>query len=155
GGAALPVDGNRWLVTLWGYFGDHPPTDEAGFLEFARSLPVTDVFDLVSRLEPVSAPVSYRIPVSVRRHYDRMADLPDRYLLVGDAVCAFNPVFAQGMTVATLEARYLDRLLRGVAAPAGLDRLGKRFLRGVSRMIELPWRMASHEDFRYPETRGR
>jgi 2-polyprenyl-6-methoxyphenol hydroxylase-like FAD-dependent oxidoreductase len=155
GGAALPVDGDRWLVTLWGYFGDHPPTDDAGFVEFAKGLPASDIHDLVTRLEPISAPVAYGIPVSVRRHYDRMAELPERYLLVGDAVCAFNPVFAQGMTVAALEARFLDRSLRGLSSPAGLDGLGKRFLRGVSRMIELPWRMASHEDFRYPETRGR
>lgn len=154
GGAALPVDGDRWLVTLWGYFGEHPPTDEDGFLEFARSLPAGDIHELIARLEPLSPPVSYGIPVSIRNRYDKMARVPDRYLVVGDAVCAFNPVFAQGMTVASLEARSLANALREARARGSLDGLGRRFLRRESRTIELPWRMASYEDFRYPETRG-
>lgn len=39
-------------------------------------------------------------PTSVRVRYDRMPRLPQGFLVVGDALCAFNPVHGQGMTVA-------------------------------------------------------
>ena len=35
GAILFTVEGNRWLLTLTGG-GDHPPSDEAGFLEFAK-----------------------------------------------------------------------------------------------------------------------
>ncbi|HXF61298.1 MAG TPA: hypothetical protein VNK95_06760, partial [Caldilineaceae bacterium] len=38
GGVLLPVEGDRWLVTLGGRNRQYPPTDEAGFLDFARQL---------------------------------------------------------------------------------------------------------------------
>lgn len=156
GGAALQVEGDRWLVTLWGYFAaDHPPTDDAGFLEFARSLPAPDVHQLISRLEPLTEPVAYSIPVSVRHHYASMRRFPENYLLVGDAVSAFNPVFAQGMTVAALEVQKLDRSLAEARRRGSLTGVGRAFMRREARVIELPWRMAGHEDFRYPQTTGR
>ena len=43
GAILFSVEDNRWLVTLTGGGGDHPPSDEAGFLEFARSLPVSTI----------------------------------------------------------------------------------------------------------------
>lgn len=156
GGAALPVEGDRWIVSLYGYFAqDHPPTDEAGFLEFARSLPAPDVHDLIARLEPLTAPVAYQIPKSERRDYASMKRFPERFVLVGDTVSAFNPVFAQGMTVASLEAERLGSALAHARHRASLDGFARSFMKAESRVIELPWRLAGHEDFRYPETRGR
>ena len=38
GGLVSPVEGGLWLVSLVGGDGDYPPVDEAGFLDFARSL---------------------------------------------------------------------------------------------------------------------
>jgi 2-polyprenyl-6-methoxyphenol hydroxylase-like FAD-dependent oxidoreductase len=156
GGAALQVEGDRWLVTLWGYFAaDHPPTDDAGFLDFARSLPAPDVHQLISRLEPLTESVAYSIPVSVRHHYASMKRFPENYVLVGDAVSAFNPVFAQGMTVAALEVQKFDRTLADARRRGDLKGVGRAFMRRQARLIELPWRMAGHEDFRYPQTKGR
>ena len=155
GGAALPVEGDRWLVTLIGYHGEHPPADEEGFLEFARSLPAPDIHELITRLDPVSSPTAYGVPVSVRHRYDTMSRYPVGYIVVGDAVCAFNPIFAQGMTVAALEAQDLGKALDDARRRGGLDGMERRFMRREARTIFLPWRMASHEDFRFPETRGR
>ena len=36
GGMVFPIEGDAWIVTLAGVGGDYPPTDEAGFLAFAR-----------------------------------------------------------------------------------------------------------------------
>lgn len=156
GGAILPVEGDRWLVTLWGYFTpNHPPTEDPAFLEFARSLPAPDVHDLLSRIEPLTDPVEFRIPQSARHNYASMKRFPERYILVGDAVSAFNPVFAQGMTVASLEAERLGTALARARRRGSLDGFVRSFMKAEARIIELPWRMASHEDFRYPETVGR
>ena len=42
-GSAFPVEGGRWMVTLVGWVGEAAPAEEAGFLEYARSLPVPDI----------------------------------------------------------------------------------------------------------------
>jgi hypothetical protein len=38
-GALLGQEGDRWIVSLGGYLGEQVPLTDAGFLEFARSLP--------------------------------------------------------------------------------------------------------------------
>ena len=48
-GALLALEGDRWMVTLAGILGDHPPTDPEGFLDFARSLRFPDIYESDSR----------------------------------------------------------------------------------------------------------
>lgn len=149
GGVVLGMEGNRWVVTLAGFLGDHPPTDEAGFLEFARSLPVPDVYDLVKDAEPLSGIVPYKFPGSQRRRYERMARFPEGFLVMGDALCSFNPVFGQGMTVAAAEAKALARCLE-----AGTEDLARRFFREAAALVDSPWGIAVGADLRYPQVQG-
>ena len=107
GGALQMVEGGRWMVTLIGVLGDHPPTDPAGFLAFARSLPVLDIHDAIAGAEPLDDAVPFRFPHSVRRRYERLSHCPERLIVLGDSLCSFNPVYGQGITVAALEARAL------------------------------------------------
>jgi hypothetical protein len=44
-GVILAQEDDRWIVTLGGYLGDRPPPDEAGYIEFARSLPKPEIFE--------------------------------------------------------------------------------------------------------------
>ncbi|RIH75797.1 putative epoxidase LasC [Calidithermus terrae] len=149
GGVVLGMEGDRWVVTLAGFLGDHPPTDEAGFLEFARSLPVPDVYDLVKDAEPLSGIVPYKFPGSQRRRYERMARFPEGFLVMGDALCSFNPVFGQGMTVAAAEAKALARCLE-----AGTEDLARRFFREAAALVDSPWGIAVGADLRYPQVQG-
>jgi hypothetical protein len=48
-GAAFPIEGDRWIVTLGGWLGERAPADEAGFLAYTRSLPVPDLHDLARK----------------------------------------------------------------------------------------------------------
>ena len=113
GGAVVqPVEGNRWVVTLVGYKGDHPPTDEAGFEEFARRLIGPQVWEAISAAEPLTSIGGYRRTENHWRHYERLKRWPQGLIALGDSVCAFNPVYAQGMTVSALSAEILDDFLK-------------------------------------------
>lgn len=151
-GGAFPVEGDRWIVSLGGWHGDHAPVDEAGFNAFAQSLPAPDVYAIVSGCEPLSGIVLHKFPASLRRHYEKLQRFPEGYLVLGDAVCSFNPLYGQGMTAAALQAAELDTLLtdRG----GRLEGIAKPYFRRVSRVIDIPWQTAVGEDFRFPETRG-
>jgi 2-polyprenyl-6-methoxyphenol hydroxylase-like FAD-dependent oxidoreductase len=144
--AIFGVEDNRWIVTLGGTVGDFPPADEAGWNEFASTLPVDAVHQLVTTAKPLSEIMNFRFPASQRRHYERMRDFPSGYLVLGDAICSFNPIYGQGMSVAAMEAKALDICLK-----KGMKRLSRRFFRQASRIIDTPWTIVTGEDFRFPQ----
>jgi 2-polyprenyl-6-methoxyphenol hydroxylase-like FAD-dependent oxidoreductase len=151
-GVLLPVEDDRWLLTLVGWFGDHPPGRDPDFLHWARGLAVPDLANAVADAEPVSEIALHRFPSNRRRHYERLAKLPDGIAVLGDAACSFNPVYAQGMATAALGAAELDRCLRESSALAGLSR---RFQTRLARVTDAPWLLAIGEDFRSPKAEGR
>jgi 2-polyprenyl-6-methoxyphenol hydroxylase-like FAD-dependent oxidoreductase len=156
-GYVLPVEGDRWMVTLAGAEGDYPPTDEAGFLAFAHTLRSPLVHQAIERAEPLSSFYGHRNTENRWRHYERLDRLPEGFIALGDAVCAFNPVYGQGMTVAALSAVTLDRTLRErQQSPAAYRDIGitAHFQKRLARLNELPWQMATSEDYRFRSTVG-
>jgi 2-polyprenyl-6-methoxyphenol hydroxylase-like FAD-dependent oxidoreductase len=151
GAYLFPIEGDRWIVTAGGYLGDYPPTDETGFLEFLRSIPAPDIYNILSRAEPLSEIHAYKYPASLRRHYERLQRFPEGYLVLGDAFASFNPIYGQGMTSAALQAQALDQILK---KRRSLHDLWRPFYREAAKVVDTPWQMAVGEDFRYPETEG-
>jgi 2-polyprenyl-6-methoxyphenol hydroxylase-like FAD-dependent oxidoreductase len=149
GTVVLPMELERWIVTTAGFGDDLPPTDVDGFNAFATRLPVEDIRHVVHEAEPLSEPRRFRVPASVRRRYEKLTRVPDGYLAVGDALCAFNPLYAQGMTVAAMEAMVLRDCLR--ASRAGLP---QRFYAAAAKVIDIPWDMAVGGDLAYPWVEG-
>jgi 2-polyprenyl-6-methoxyphenol hydroxylase-like FAD-dependent oxidoreductase len=152
----FPIEGDRWMLTLAGTSGDLPPTDEAGFLDFARGLRSPVVADAIERLDPVSPVAGYRRTANRRRHFEDLRRAPDGFVAVGDAACAFNPVYAQGMTAAALTAEAIERSLAGhrgrhAGALAGASTAMQK---AVARANAGPWTIATGEDLRYPATTG-
>jgi len=153
GGVLYPIEGDRWIVTLGGVGRDYPPTDEAGFLEFARSLRVPMLYDLLKDAQPLSPIYSYRRTENRWRRYEQLKSLPDGIVAIGDAVCTFNPVYGQGMTTAALGAIALDRCLQQ-AHPTTLNGFPLRFHRQLAHILQAPWLMATGEDSRWSTTEG-
>ena len=143
----LPVEGGHWLATLVGVGGDYPPTDYGDFLAFARTLRSPLLYEWLLRARPLTPVAGYRRTENRLRHYDALRRWPDGLVAVGDAVCAFNPVYGQGMTTAALGAQVLGRCLAE-------GRLGLAFQRRLARAVRPAWALATAEDFRYPTTAG-
>ena len=141
---------DRWIVSVGGYFGDHRrPTTTQLFAAYAGSLPTPEIHDIVAHAEPLTDFVSYRYPANLRRRYERLARFPNGYLVFGDAMCSFNPVYGQGMTVAAQEAALLRECL-----DAGDADLARRFFAAAATAIDMPWDIAVGNDLRHPKVAG-
>jgi flavin-dependent dehydrogenase len=155
GGVVFPVEDGQWLVTLGGYGGDHPKTDEVGFLEFARSLRHPLLYETIRDAEPVSAIHGFAQTANQWRHFERLGRWPERFVVVGDAVCAFNPVYGQGMTVAAITAVALGHRLAEHRTRGGdLAGFARSFQRQVADHGADAWRLSTGEDLRYATTEG-
>jgi 2-polyprenyl-6-methoxyphenol hydroxylase-like FAD-dependent oxidoreductase len=153
GGAVFPVEGGRWLVSLIGGDGDYPPTDEAGFLAFARSLRSPVLYQAIASAEPLTPIAGQRATENRQRHYDRLAGFPEGIVALGDAVCAFNPVYGQGMTAAAMGAEVLDRWLRERSSRRGPG--GSRvFQRCLARATAAAWELSAGADYGFRTTQG-
>ncbi|GAD85589.1 FAD-dependent oxidoreductase [Nocardia asteroides NBRC 15531] len=149
GGGAVRVEGDRWHVTLAGMLGDHPPVDDHGFRDYAASLSAPDIHSLVVGSEPLGDAVPYRFRTAVRRRFDGRS-APAGLLVLGDALCAFNPLYAQGMTVAALQAAALRDCL-----DASESDLPARYYAAADDAVAVAWQLAAGSDLRHPGVAGR
>ena len=149
GGLGLPVEDGGWMVLANGY-GDDRPERDGDLLSHFGSLADPVLAEVVSRLEPVGEQALYRQTGNRRHRYGRRRDWPDGLLVVGDALCAFNPIYGQGITVAALQAGLLARALRG--RRGGGSRRVQLRLQGTA---DFPWAVATGEDRRYLDGTGR
>jgi flavin-dependent dehydrogenase len=156
GGVIFPIEGEQWLVTLGGYGGDHPPTNETGFLEFAQSLSHPLLYETIRQAEPTSPIFGFAQTANQWRRFDRLARWPAGFIAVGDAVCAFNPVYGQGMTVAAITAVALAQRLAEYRQRHGDDLAGFAwpFQQQVAGHGANAWQLSTGEDMRFETTQG-
>jgi 2-polyprenyl-6-methoxyphenol hydroxylase-like FAD-dependent oxidoreductase len=149
GGGLSRMEGDRWLVSLAGYRGNHPPVSPDEFQAFAETLIVPDLAATLRLAAPLTRPVRYRIPHVVRRHYQRLTAFPAGLLVVGDAVSYFNPLYGQGMSVAAIESLILRQSLR--QGPRSLAHIRHR----IAKAAAVAWAMSVSSDLRMPWIEGR
>ena len=155
GGYMLPIEGNRWVLTLTGRLGERPPAEPDGFMDYARRLETQTIYNAIKHAERQGGFERYAYPASAWRRFDRLSSFPDGLVPIGDSICRFNPVYGQGMSVAAQEARLLNQLLKGRATRADpFAGLALAFFSESLPLVEAPWNMSAVPDLVYPETRG-
>ena len=153
GGVIWPIEGGNWMVVLGGTGKDYPPNDEEGFLEFVKSIPAPEFYGALKDAQSVSPIYGYRRTANRLRHFERLTRLPERFIALGDAVCAFNPVYGQGMTIAASGAMALDKYLNK-QRQKDLVGLPHHFQRKLAKINETPWQLATASDYHVPGIEG-
>jgi 2-polyprenyl-6-methoxyphenol hydroxylase-like FAD-dependent oxidoreductase len=149
GAGLLHCENDTWLLTVMGIAGHEPPSDLAGMCDFVDDCAPAHLMAAVRGAEPIGEPVRHKTPCSRWRRYDEMRRFPDGLVVTGDAICSFNPIYGQGMTVAALEALALrDCLARGT------DDLARRFFRAAAVPIRQAWQLSTNPDLALPEVDG-
>ena len=153
GGVIAEVEGGRWFVSLAGGGKDYPPTDEEAFRAFARSVADPRFAAFYEASEPLSPIVATRSTENRLRHYESLARRPECFLVTGDAACAFNPVYGQGMSAAAIGAETLGACLR-TCQDVKTAGLAERFQKQLAAGNQRPWLLATGTDYRYLEVEG-
>jgi 2-polyprenyl-6-methoxyphenol hydroxylase-like FAD-dependent oxidoreductase len=151
----MPIEDGCWMLSLGGAHGNAPPGDLDGFLAFAGQLRTQTIYNAVKRAIPQGEVVRFGFPESICRHFEQLESFPRGLLPFGDAICRFNPVYGQGMSVAAQEACVLRDILATRAAESEpLAGLPQAFFAAIQEVIDTPWATAAIGDFVYPQTRG-
>ncbi|MGW6258302.1 FAD-dependent monooxygenase [Streptomyces sp. NPDC055085] len=148
----VPIEGDRWMVSLAGSRGGEPPADPDGFLRYTLDLPHPLIGQLISRAEPLTEVFLSRSTSNSRRYLEKIRDWPDGLIVLGDALATFNPAYGQGMSVAALGALELGHRLEGSDLAA--TGLARRVQRSAARHVETAWNIAVGQDVLYPDVRG-
>jgi 2-polyprenyl-6-methoxyphenol hydroxylase-like FAD-dependent oxidoreductase len=140
GAVLMEIEQGKWMIALSSTGKEElPPTNEERYLAFARALPENALGEAINSATPLSPIYGFRKNGNYMR---RFKDQPEGFLILGDALCSFNPVYGQGMTVASLEAVLLDTCLRKYP----LKEVAGRFQKKAARLVASPWNLATSAD---------
>jgi flavin-dependent dehydrogenase len=148
----LPIEDGRWLVTLSGTRGGEPSTDESEFVAFASSVRNPVVGELIASAEPLSPVYGSHSTANRRMFFERLKSWPDGVLALGDSVATYNPVYGHGMSIAAQSALVLDAGLAESGLAAGT---AQRIQRGIGKVVDGAWAMATNQDILYPGAVGK
>lgn len=159
-GVMLRQENDTIVAGIGGILGQAPPDDDAGMLEFARTLPGPEIAEVFREAKPLDQPVAARFPASVRHRYEKLPKYLDGFLVTGDAIGSFDPVYGQGMSVAAMQAVALRDLLAsgsGTTDSGGAETVGlpRRWFRAAAKITDRAWMTAVGNDLRFGEVEGK
>ncbi|WP_225702225.1 NAD(P)/FAD-dependent oxidoreductase [Bradyrhizobium cenepequi] len=154
-GLIMPMEGGGCFVSLSQHGATERPETWEDFLALSRQLNTPTIYNAICKLPPPDGLRHFVFDESRWRHFERLQKLPRGVLPVADALCRFNPVYGQGMSVAARQAKLLYGVLDRVAGEADpIAALQTEFMSEVGSLLQAPWNMGVNADFAYPGTRG-
>ncbi|WP_010281384.1 FAD-dependent oxidoreductase [Bacillus timonensis] len=151
-GSISRVEGNRYLVTFIGYHDSITSKEKiTSLVELAKKLSKSDIYHELQNANPVTDISIYRVPHITWRKIDKVKNLPEGLLMIGDTICRIDPFFGQGMSIAVVEAL----ALKGILETQSQENIAQKFHQEAAKIIAPIWNMVLTEDFRYPETTGK
>jgi 2-polyprenyl-6-methoxyphenol hydroxylase-like FAD-dependent oxidoreductase len=152
GGVLFPIENNQYICTLYGFSKDYPATDESGFIQFASSLRSDIIFNALKQAQPVTEAKAFIKNESTYHHFATEGSWPRGFMVIGDAVCSFNPIYGQGITSTVLAAESLCRFMaRGNIESTTWTTQAQR---KIGSAYQAAWTISTNEDLRWPQTEG-
>ncbi len=153
-GFILSVYHERWHVTLAGMAGNVPPINEEGFMKWAQDLPDPSLYEALRIAQPLTPIRGFGIPENHWRHFERMHSWPTGFIVTGDAVCAFNPIYGHGMMVSALDAMTIQQCLQGQQRSPRAH-FERHLQHQIAKITASVWFLATNEDLRWPTVKLR
>ncbi|MGW3308323.1 FAD-dependent oxidoreductase [Streptomyces sp. NPDC001073] len=150
-GGILPIEGDRWHVSLFGPPGAHPPRDADAFEPYASTLRHPLVAQLLAHAEPLTDVTVTHSTANRRFHFERLKAWPEGLIALGDAVAAFNPIYGHGMSVAAQGALAVRRLL----SSGHTDGFARAAQRAIAQPVNVAWSLATGQDVHFASTEGK
>src|SRR6266508_2616767 len=151
GGLVFPEENDTMVSLVAGYNKHYPPTDPLEFDAFIHHLG-PEFEEALKGAEPISQPFGYRGTSSRWRHYEQLERWPERFVVLGDAFCGFNPIYGQGMSVAAMSAAALAERVKH--SNGNLDSLARSTLKEIGKITRGVWLIATNADLEWPGTEG-
>lgn len=148
GAAIRPCGNGLHDVVANGMVKNYPPDDMDSMMEFFDQLASPVIANAMRQATVTSEIVPYQMPGNQRRLWEDLARRPERFVVVGDAVTSFNPVYGQGMTMAALDAVILGEI---IAESTSLDGMAERVQKAIGPLAEVAWNLTYESDSQFPE----
>ncbi|MGC5263948.1 FAD-dependent oxidoreductase [Streptomyces cyaneofuscatus] len=149
-GALTAVEDQRWNVVIAGYDGYRPSSDPDAFR--TRMLRCVDPLQQVAQhCEMDGEPTTFYVRDSQRRRFTSLPRFPGGLVVIGDALASVNPIYGQGMSMATLQAAALARHL---ASPTPAHRPASRYFRRAAAIVNAAWQVSTTADLAQPHVTG-
>lgn len=148
GGAILPCGNGQHVVAAMGLSKNYPPTGYDELLDFLDEAPSPLLGRAVRTAELVSEPDTYRMPGNQRRLWEQLDRRPEGFVVIGDAVAAFNPIYGQGMTIAAIGASLLAQII--ASADGSVTGVAEKFAAELAPWTDYAFAMAANTDSFFP-----
>ncbi|MDR4517120.1 MAG: hypothetical protein MRK00_07010 [Nitrosomonas sp.] len=152
GGIIFPIENNQHIVGLYGFSKDCPPDNESAFFAFAKSLRTNTIYNAIKDAQPVTEIKRFIKNESQFLQYNKMKNWPKGFIVVGDSIASFNPIYGQGITCIVLA---MEKLKTQLNSRSTLDSQDCKFIQSkLCNNYRLAWMISQNEDLRWPETSG-